>query len=207
MLKKCLRLELLLLLTLLLGGCAPSPPDNPNNICAIFKQYPRWYWATKATERKWGIPISVQMAIIRQESHFVADAKPPRKKLLGFIPWTRPTSAYGYAQAVDGTWDDYISQTKNMGADRDAFADASDFVGWYANQAKIIANVSKSDAYSLYLAYHEGIGGYQNRSYLKKKWLMQVASKVERNAETYRTQLRYCASNIPRPSIWNLWLL
>ena len=41
------------------------------------------------------------MAIIKQESSFIADAKPDRRKLLGFIPWKRKSSARGYAQAID----------------------------------------------------------------------------------------------------------
>src|SRR5436190_471638 len=99
-----MRLNLLTLLVLfiLLTSCATiPPPDNPNNIRSIFRQYPEWKCATECVERQWKVPVSVQMAIVRQESDFVADAKPPRKKLLGLIPLNRPTTAYGYCQAID----------------------------------------------------------------------------------------------------------
>ena len=118
-----------------LSGCGTVPPDNPNDICAIFKQYPRWYWESLDSYKHWGVPISVQMAIIKQESHFREDARPPRTKLLGFIPWSRPTTAYGYAQAVNGTWEHYQQETGSRDTDRDEFGDAVDFVGWYADKA------------------------------------------------------------------------
>lgn len=192
---------------LMLAGCAPSPPNNIANACAIFQQYPRWYWDALNSYRRWGVPISVQMAIIRQESHFNAGAAPPRTRLFGFIPWTRPTSAYGYAQAVNGTWRNYIQSTGNTGADRDNFADATDFIGWYGYQASKKAGISKRNAYALYLAFHEGIGGYEERTYSRKAWLVQVARKVARNAGTYRLQISRCKYDIPKPSIWNLWLV
>ena len=133
----------------ILAGCAPSPPSNMNNACAIFQQYPRWYWDALNSYRRWGVPVSVQMAIIKQESHFRASAAPPRTKLFGFIPWSRPTSAYGYAQAVNGTWKEYIQSTNNGGADRDSFADATDFIGWYGYQANKKLAISKRNAYSI----------------------------------------------------------
>ena len=45
------------------------------------------------------------------------------------------SSAYGYAQALEGTWDDYRKDTGRRGADRDDFADSSDFIGWYMHGA------------------------------------------------------------------------
>ena len=56
------------------------------------------------------------MAIIRQESSFDPNAAPERNKLLGFIPWKRPSSAKGYAQAVEGTWEEYKKETNNRRA-------------------------------------------------------------------------------------------
>jgi hypothetical protein len=119
------------------------------------------------------------MAIIHQESKFRRDARPPKKRVLGFIPWGRASSAYGYAQAKDDTWDWYISKTGNRGADRDDFEDAVDFVGWYCSMTHRTNGVSKWDAYNQYLAYHEGHGGYRRRTYNKKAWLLGVARKVE----------------------------
>ena len=142
------------------------------------------------------------MAIIKQESHFVGNARPPRDTILWIIPWSRPTSAYGYAQAVDGTWQHYIMQTGKASASRTDFSDAVDFVGWYGDRAHRIAGIAKNNAYDLYLAYHEGIGGYQKRSYLKKRWLIGVAKKVQQQALIYRRQIHGCKDSIPEPSFW-----
>lgn len=181
----------LLLLTLMLCGCTPPPPQNIDNVCDIFEEYPRWYWTTKKTQKDWGVPINVQMAIIHQESKFNGKAKPDRTKLLWVIPWKRPSSAFGYSQALKQTWADYLKKSGNSG-DRDNFASASDFIGWYGAQAHKIAGINKHNAYQLYLAYHEGIGGYQKKTYLSKKWLVGVAHKVSARATRYQQQLKTC---------------
>ena len=111
-------------------GCAPTRPENVENICSIFEEKGDWYKAAKKSEKRWGTPIHVQMAIIRQESTFNFDARPPRTKLLGFVPWKRPSDAYGYAQALESTWDWYRKDAGRRWADRDDFDDAIDFVGW-----------------------------------------------------------------------------
>ena len=197
---------IVLALGVYLSGCAPAPPTGTTNACNIFRQYPKWYWQAKDTQKKWGTPVSTQMAIIKQESHFVADARPPRTTLLGFIPWTRPTSAYGYSQATDGTWAVYLRDTGQSGRSRTNFGDATDFLGWYSMRAQKKLSISPADAYSLYLAYHEGLGGYKVKSYRKKPWLLRVASKVQNQANAYYRQLRRCRNDIVKPSIWNLWL-
>lgn len=197
----------ILVLGVYLSGCAPAPPTGVTNICSIFKQYPKWYWQALDTQKKWGIPVSTQMAIVKQESHFVANARPPRTTLLGFIPWKRPTTAYGYAQATDGTWAVYLRSTGQSGQSRTRFGDATDFIGWYSSQARKKLNIAPSDAYSLYLAYHEGFGGYKAKSYRKKAWLLVVAKKVQNQANKYYSQLKRCRNDIVKPSMWNLWLM
>jgi hypothetical protein len=187
------KLGMLIVCCSILSGCATvPPPSNANNLCSIFRQYPEWLTATARTERRWNVPISVQMAIMYQESSFVSNAKPPRQRLLGFIPWTRPTSAYGYCQAVDPTWKLYQRMTSRYDTQRHEFADASEFVGWYAMRAKIRAGIPPTNAYELYLAYHEGITNYMNKSYLYKPWLMRVAQKVQSRAKMYDSQLLKC---------------
>ncbi|PHQ82300.1 MAG: hypothetical protein COB66_00515 [Coxiella sp. (in: Bacteria)] len=192
-----------ILICLLLGACAPAPPRNPTNACGIFFQYPKWYWAAKKSQKKWGVPISVQLAIIHQESHFRADAKPARRKILWVIPWTRPTTAEGYAQAVNGTWRLYLQSTGRSRADRANFDSATDFVGWFAYRVHRRFGISRNNAYALYLAYHEGPTAYSRRSYLRKPWLMRVARKVAYHANRYRAQLAGCASRIPKHHWWN----
>jgi hypothetical protein len=177
---------------IVLAGCVSVPPRDVNNICNVFREYPNWRTHALDVQRRWRIPVAVQMAIIHQESKFDAQAKPPRTKLLWFIPWTRPSTAYGYAQALDSTWSLYKKSDGGFWASREDFADGVDFIGWYANQAHRRAGIRPDDAYSLYLAYHEGIKGYQNKTYLRKKWLIQVAHKVSARAQIYQAQLARC---------------
>lgn len=191
--RKLLTLISLIFIILLSGCMPPEPPRNVDNICYIFKQYPKWHRSTKRVARRWHVPIEVQMAIIHQESRFQAQAKPPRTKLFLVIPWTRPSTAYGYSQALDTTWSVYKNHRGWIFASRDSFSDSDDFIGWYANQAYIRAGISRNDTYSIYLAYHEGIGGYQRRTYLAKPWLLKVARKVERRAQMYKYQLERCS--------------
>jgi hypothetical protein len=189
-------------LLLALAGCHPPPPRHIENICHVFNEYPRWYWDAQKEQQRWGIPIPVLMAIIYQESSFKADAKPPRTKLLWIIPWKRPSSAYGYSQALDGTWKDYRKQTGNAWATRDAFGDATDFMGWYLNRAHNKLHIAKSDAFALYLIYHEGMGGYAKRTYTSKPWLVNVAKRVRYRAKIYEQQLNACANDLPKKNFF-----
>jgi len=175
-----------------LSACATVPPKNIDNICSIFSEKSDWYEDSYQVYTRWGVPIPVQMAIMYQESSFRADAQPPRPWLLGFIPWFRSSSAFGYAQAKDETWADYISNTGNSGADRDDFTDATDFIGWYCAVSEKQLGIPKTDAKNLYLAYHEGHGGFKKRSYLKKGWLQQTANKVANRAQRFQKQLSTC---------------
>ncbi len=177
---------------LMFVSCSRKTPSDTHNVCSIFDQKKRWAKYAKKSAKKWGTPIHVQMAILRQESGFRYNAKPGRKKLLGFIPWKRKSSAYGYAQVLNQTWQEYIKDTKNNGADRDKFKDAIDFVGWYTSHTHKQINISKWDAYAQYLAYHEGRAGYMKKSYQGKKWLTKVARKVDQTAKNYAAQLKTC---------------
>lgn len=193
------------LLVIFLAGCTTSRPANVDNICAIFTEKDDWYEDAADSRDEWGSPIPVMMAIMHQESRFHAKAKPPRKKILGFIPGFRPSNAYGYSQALDSTWDDYKRSAGRYGADRDDFGDAIDFIGWYNYQSHKRSGISRSNAYGLYLAYHEGHGGYNRGTYRKKKWLMKVARKVERRAGTYQSQLVGCEEELKDKGWFSGW--
>lgn len=177
-------------------ACGTAPPANIENICEIFDEKGKWYRAAKKSENRWGTPIHVQMSIIRQESSFDFNAKPPRKKILGFIPWRRPSNAYGYAQALESTWNSYKRDTGQRFADRDEFDDAIDFVGWYTDKSQRSVGISKWDPYNQYLAYHEGQGGWSRKSYRKKKWLVQTAKRVDYRAKEWGAQLRRCEEDL-----------
>ena len=134
----------------------------------------------------------VQMAIVHQESKFDAHAKPARRKLFWVIPWMRPSTAYGYAQALNSTWELYKHTNGSIFTSRTDFAAGLDFIGWYANLANKRAGIPRTNPYLLYLAYHEGIGGYQRKTYLEKPWLIQVAHKVSAKSQLYSMQLKAC---------------
>ena len=189
---------------LMIAGCATSPPEQVDNVCDIFRERPGWYSDAKDSRARWGVPISVSMAFMYQESRFVATAKPPRKKIFGVIPGPRPSDSYGYSQAKESTWDWYQRSTGNYGADRDDFGDAIDFIGWYNNVSNKELSISKRDPFRLYLAYHEGHGGYRKQSYRSKDWLIDVARKVDRHAQQYNSQLQRCAEEL-EPRGWFDW--
>jgi len=197
--RRRLELSLLLCTVILLSGCTPAQPKDTANICKIFKEYPSWYWDAKKAQKRWGMPVNVQMAIIYQESRFNGKAKPPRTKLLWVIPWTRPTSAYGYAQALDSTWDSYKKATGKHFVGRNDFGDATDFIAWYGYNARKRAGISLWNAYAQYLAFHEGVGGYMRGTYRHKQWLINVAHKVERRSRIFSYQLRRCQGSIKKP--------
>jgi hypothetical protein len=186
----------LLLILLVTSACSTSPPRDVNNLCAIFEEKEGWYEDAADAREEWGSPIPIMMAIMYQESRFQADARPPRKKILGFIPGFRPSNAYGYSQAKTGTWNDYKRDAGRFGADRDDFDDAIDFVGWYNHTSGKRSGLSPQNSYGLYLAYHEGHGGYNRSTYLQKQWLMDVARKVEARAGSYAVQLAGCEEQL-----------
>ena len=184
-------------LVLLLGSCSSAPdyteaPRNQSDLCAIFDQRPGWQDAVIASESRWGAPAPVQMAIMWRESSFRSSVRPPKKYTLGMIPNGHISSAYGYAQAIDGTWDWYREETGNSGADRTDFEDAVDFIGWYMAKSRASNGIGMHDAYNQYLAYHEGHAGHRRGSYNAKPWLINVANKVAVRAARYRGQISGC---------------
>jgi len=191
------------LLIAILAGCSSGPPQNITDSCEIFDDKGGWYQDARQARERWGTPIHVQLAIIYQESKFVDDAKPPRDHILWVIPWGRISSAYGYAQAKDSTWEWYMEKTGNQGADRDDFEDAVDFIAWYVHMSNRILGISKWDTYSQYLAYHEGQGGYRRKTYNSKPWLIKVAKLVSARASSYHTQLARCEDELDEG--WSLW--
>ena len=197
-LSKKTRGSLALILIITLTGCTSSPPENKEDICKIFSEKSGWYKDAKKSSRRWGGDITVMMSIMYQESSFIARAKPPRTKILWILPGPRPASAYGYAQATNATWSAYKDSTGRGGADRNKFDDAIDFIGWYNDQSQRKNKISKSDAYHLYLAYHEGQGGFARRSYKNKQWLKDVATKVSKRSGVYRGQLNKCEAKFNR---------
>lgn len=189
---RTLRASMLLLFLASCGGGNFSAPRNVEDACAIARERPQYLRAMEATERKWGVPVHVQMATIYQESSFVGNARTPHRYALGIIPMGRQSSAYGYAQALDGTWEEYVEEVGGRGAKRDDIRDATDFMGWYMDGSSKRLGISKSDARAQYLAYHEGRSGYANGSYNGKPWLIDVSNRVDSRSDRYAAQLQSC---------------
>ncbi|MEL6376996.1 MAG: lytic transglycosylase [Pseudomonadota bacterium] len=174
------------------GGHNTSAPSRLDNACSILSQKPQFKRAFQAAERRWGVPVHVQMATIYQESKFVADARTPYRWTLGVIPMGRISSAYGYSQALDGTWDEYRADTRQRNASRTDIRDSADFIGWYMSQSTERLDIPLADTRNQYLAYHEGRTGFARQSYKSKPWLMRVSGEVAARAQTYQQQLQSC---------------
>ncbi|WP_099825784.1 lytic transglycosylase [Oceaniglobus indicus] len=189
---RSLRALILLMFVASCGGRDYSAPRNLEDACDIVAERPNYLRAMKRTERKWGVPVAVQMATIHQESKFIGDARTPHKYALGIIPMGRQSSAFGYSQALDGTWDEYREKQGQRRAKRDDIDDATDFMGWYMHESATRLGIPKWDAKNQYLAYHEGRGGFSRGSYNAKPWLLTVSDRVASRAVTYDAQLRSC---------------
>ncbi len=174
------------------GGGSNTAPRDLDNACSILRERPHYARAFRATERRWGVPMHVQMATIYQESKFKSDARTPLRYRLGVIPMGRQSSAFGYAQALDATWDEYRQDTGRRGARRNDIRDATDFMGWYMTTTNERNGVAMTDTRNQYLAYHEGHTGFARGSYRSKSWLMRIAGEVDQRAEVYEAQLANC---------------
>ena len=181
-----------------LQGCVSSA-TSAVDACSIFDEKYFWFKAAKKSSKKWNVPIATLMSVINQESAFKQYAKPPRKKLLGFIPLlTRESSSLGYSQATKGSWEHYKKVTGKKFVTRIRFKDSVDFVGFYIDQANKELGISKKDTFSHYLAYHEGMNGFRKKTYKTKTKLLKTASRVEKQAQTYNKQLSKCMSKLDR---------
>jgi len=176
------------------GSSVPPPPRNLDDACLIRKERPQWFDAMLNAQKRWGVPVEVQMAVIYQESKFRGDARTPLSFKLGVIPMGRYSSAFGYAQAIDSTWKWYRRDTGRQNASRTNFADSVDFLGWYMEQSHQKLGISVKNARKQYLAYHDGHAGYRRGSHRHKRWLLRISRKVQKHARTYGKQLAGCTS-------------
>ena len=190
---KIIKINFFLIVLFVLSSCS-SIPTNTSNSCLIFNERYLWYKHTKKSEEKWGTPIYLQLAIIKMESDFDWLAKPPRQKLFKVIPYKRPSTSFGYSQAVNGTWEQYKKETGNKLAVRTRFKDSVDFIGWYTNKTESILKVSKKDAFKQYIAYHEGWGNYKH--YKKNNKVIGLAKRVEKQSKVYKEQLIECRNKL-----------
>ena len=180
---------------LFLSGCATAPKNTANS-CSIFEQrdglFSDWRRDADRVSAEYGVPVHVLMATIQAESNFDPKARPPRRWILGFIPGKRISTAYGFAQALDGTWEEYQRRTGRHGARRDRFADAIQFIGWYHADSNRRLGISRGDAYSLYLAYHSGHAGYERGVWRSRPEALRGAKRAQNMSARYAAQLKRC---------------
>ncbi|MDK9793808.1 transglycosylase SLT domain-containing protein [Vibrio sp. D431a] len=185
--RKYINIAVASLLTFGLSSCAnieSTGTNTPYNACQILMKNKDWFQASRLVAEKWGIPISVQLSVIKHESTFNGDAS------------ATTSSAYGYAQALTGTFNEYKKETNNNNASRGSYSDSVDFIGWYFSKTTKSLRHSAYDAETFYLAYHDGIGGFRNGTHKKKPWLVEKAKKVQAVANQYRLQINKC--RLPR---------
>ena len=190
--------------TVLAAGCATDPPESQGDICEVFEQETDWYDYARKSARKWGTPIHILMSFVRHESSYRGDAKPARRKIW-FIPLGRPSSAKGYAQAQDPVWGEYQQERGRLFRSRGDMEDALDFIGWYNHKTWKELGISRSDARNLYLAYHEGRGGYRSGTWKRKPGVQRTAARVAETAAAYRAQLASCERRFRCDSWYQVW--
>lgn len=181
------------LLFTFLAGCSVSPPKRTEDLCHIFTHNTKWHKEARRSAKRWNADMPTMMSIMNQESSFIKDARPKWRRFLG-IPYERLSSAYGYAQATDGTFEWYKKSTGQWSARRDRFDDAIDFIGWYNNKSRIINDVDKDNAIDLYINYHQGHGGARKFNKKSDHWLLGAAKKVDTRTTRYKRQLSKCKS-------------
>ena len=186
---------LLFFLFFVITSCS-SVPKYPQNACKIFGENYLWYKSAKKSSDTYGAPIHIILAIVNKESGFNRWAKPKRHKLFKIIPYKRPSSSFGYSQAVNKTWELYKTETNNHLALRTRFKDSVMFIGWYMDKTKETNNISMNDAYRQYLNYYLGWGNYSKKVYKSDKNAIIYAKKVEKQSNIYKNQLRECQSSL-----------
>lgn len=184
-----------LLLLLAISACA-TKPTRIDNVCAVYSQNAgftgNWKRSTAAASRKYNIPPHVLMATIRMESGFDQRARPQRRMILGFIPGKPISTAYGYSQALDGTWLQYQRETGRHMARRTNFSDAVDFVGWYHDKSARTLGIARHDTQNLYLAYYSGHAGYARGNWRGNTSIQNYARRTATMANNYASQMRSC---------------
>jgi len=154
--------------------------SNLDNACSLFRERIGWFTIANDASKKWDVPVPAILSVMYHESRFKADAS------------TKTTTAFGYAQALDGTWEQYKTATKASSARRTSFADSVDFIGWYMTETEQKIGVPLDDVKAQYLTYHQGRSGYRSKRWMKKPDLIKIANAVVKLSETYEEQMYEC---------------
>ena len=194
--KKILKNNFIYLVIFFFLVSCSSVPKYPANACKIFGEKYLWYKHAKKSSEAYNVPIHIILAFINKESGFNRWAKPKRTKLFKIVPYKRPSSSFGYSQAVKKTWELYKTETNNPLAIRTRFKDSVMFIGWYINKTNKINKIPINDTYRQYLNYYLGWGNYANKVYKTDKRAIIFAKSVEKKSRIYKNQLKECQKSL-----------
>tara|TARA_B100001123_G_scaffold446515_1_gene601217 strand:+ start:748 stop:1350 length:603 start_codon:yes stop_codon:yes gene_type:complete len=180
---------------LFLASCS-SVPKYPQNACKIFGEKYLWYKSAKKSSETYDAPIHIILAFVNKESGFNRWAKPKRTRLFKVVPYKRPSSSFGYSQAVKKTWELYKKETNNPLALRTRFKDSVMFIGWYMKKTNKINKIPMNDPYHQYLNYYLGWGSYAKKVYKTDKKAIIYAKKVAQQSKIYKGQLKECQKGL-----------
>jgi hypothetical protein len=186
---RCIKFSLA---TFLLAGCVVEEPvaGYEKDICQFVHSHRGWKNALRKAERHYGITPGTVMSVIYHESSFRSHVRPPRDWVLGVFP-VRTRTEYGYGQVKDITWQWYLEKDPGLFRSRTSFSDTVRFIGWYYQHYKKVSRETNQPAYDFYLAYHEGLGGYQRLTAVND-WLHKKSSSVQKVADEFDLVLRDC---------------
>jgi hypothetical protein len=196
--KKILKNSLIIIFSFFFLTFCSSVPKYPNNACKIFAENYLWYKHIKNSSEIYGAPMHIILAFVYRESGFNRWAKPKRTKLFKIVPYKRPSSSFGYSQAVKKTWELYKTDTGNALALRTRFKDSVMFIGWYIAKTNKINKIPLNDSYRQYLNYYLGWGNFAKKVYKTDKKSIIFAKKVEKQSKIYKSQLRECQKKLDR---------
>jgi hypothetical protein len=196
--KKILKNNLIFIFIFVFFTSCSSVPKYTSNACKIFSERYLWYKNIKKSSETYGAPVDIILAFVNKESGFNRWAKPKRTKLFKIIPYKRPSSSFGYSQAVNKTWELYKKETDNPLALRTRFKDSVLFIGWYIKKTNKINKIPLDDSYRQYLNYYLGWGAYKKGVYKTDKNAIIFAKNVEKKSKLYKNQLRECSKNLDK---------
>ena len=196
--KKILSKNLIYFIIFFFIASCSSVPKNPSNACKLFSEHYLWYKHAKKSSETYDAPIHIILAFVNKESGFNRWAKPKRSKLFKIIPYKRPSSSFGYSQAVKKTWELYKTETGNTLALRTRFKDSVMFIGWYMKKTNKINKIPLSDSYRQYLNYYLGWGNYAKKVYKTDKQAIIFAKSVQKQSKIYKSQLKECQKSLDR---------
>ena len=193
-----IRIKFLYVLIFSLSVSCSSIPKNTQNACSIFSERYLWYKSVKKSSEKYGAPVHIILAFVNKESGFDRRARPPRTKIFKIIPYKRPSSSFGYSQAVKKTWELYKTETNSPLALRTRWRDSVFFISLYISKTNKINKIPLNDAYRQYLNYYLGWGNYAKKVYKTDKKAIIFAQSVKKQSKIYKSQLRECQKSLNR---------